>query len=168
MKGLTIATLVAVLATCLLVIVVIVSGSAPFVQPVAALPLAQGDCTADRLVVTPDEEFVPLRLKVEFESRGDRKAILLFSGDMNVEPEAEMRLAISIDGGFPLEYSYGPSNIANNQEFNETRMAMNLIDLPAGSHTIEAFVRVYPAPGSSGTQEGIVQHPCLAVMGRTS
>jgi hypothetical protein len=118
--------------------------------------------------VTPDEEFVPLRLKVAFASEGNLEAILLFSADANVDPDAEMRLAISIDGGFPQEYSFGASNLANHQQFNEARMTMNLIQLPAGSHTIEAFVRVYPAPGSSGNQQGIVQNPCFAVLGLSS
>jgi hypothetical protein len=135
------------------------------VPPVQAIPDAQEQCTSDDVSITAADGFQPLpglEVTVDNGTR-DRKAIVQLSADQCVDPNAEVRIAYSIDGGTPQEGAFGPSNFANHQEFCETRMTMAVIPLSPGTHTITPHWRV---SGSSEKQAVDVSR-CITVESRT-
>ncbi len=86
-----------------------------------------------------------------------------YAGDMGVETNSEIRIGYSIDGGPVQEKVYGPGNLANHQEFWETKSTIAVMRVAKGSHTIEPFFRISGSPGKSGAFEG----GCFTVEGRS-
>jgi hypothetical protein len=76
-----------------------------------------------------------------------RQALVSVSANLGVDPDAEVRLAYSIDGGGATENTYGPANFANHQQYYEGRAATAVIPLGPGTHTIAAYWRVSGAAG---------------------
>jgi hypothetical protein len=72
------------------------------------------------------------------------------SMDADVTFNAEMRLSWSIDGHAVSDYTYGPGNIAENQQFWGTRTVMDVIRLGPGTHTLTPEVRLSGNPSTSG------------------
>ena len=86
-----------------------------------------------------------------------RNIVAFTSLDGNVSPNAEMRLSWSVDGGAVSDYTFGPGNIAENQQFDGTRTVMDVIPLGPGTHTLTPEVRL---SGISSTS-GIVDRLCV-------
>jgi hypothetical protein len=84
------------------------------------------------------------------------------TANAGVDEAAEIRLAYAIDGGAPQENVFGPANLANHQEFFETRAKFAIIPLGVGVHTIEPFLRISGAPSKNAT---LVQR-CFFAEGR--
>ena len=78
-----------------------------------------------------------------------RLALVKVSANLGVDPGAEVRVAYSVDGAAPRENAYGPANLADHQQYYETRAVSAVIPLTAGSHSVAAFWRVEGPPGRS-------------------
>ena len=79
----------------------------------------------------------------------NRNIVAFVSLDGNVSPSAEMRLSWSVDGGAVSDYTFGPGNIAENQQFDGTRTVMDVITLGPGTHTLTPEVRLSGNPTTS-------------------
>ena len=112
-----------------------------------AIPLAQAKCSFSGQSSIAPEPFKQLSALSVTVSNGTspRRAIVLLAADICVEDGAEVRILYSVDGRAPAVF--GPTNLANHQQFCETRSTLAVIALPAGNHTIRAFWAVSGAPG---------------------
>ena len=93
-----------------------------------------------------------------------RQVIAQLSSDAGVDPNAELRVGYSVDGGTIREGAFGPANFANHTDFWETRTTMAVIPVSAGTHTVQAYWRVSGATGANG----VVASRCFTVESRTS
>jgi hypothetical protein len=84
--------------------------------------------------------------------------------DVGVDTAAEIRLGWSVNYGSPLEGTFGPSNFANHTEFWESRATCGLINVGAGTTTIQPFVRL----SASADKRARLLHRCFSVEGSTS
>src|SRR5689334_12206027 len=92
-----------------------------------------------------------------------RNIVAFTSLDGNVSPNGEMRLSWSVDGGAVSDYTFGPGNIAENQQFDGTRTVLDVIPLGPGTHTLTPEVRL-----SGGTSaSGIVDRLCVVAEANT-
>jgi hypothetical protein len=92
-----------------------------------------------------------------------RNAVVRVSADIGVDPGAEVRIGYAIDGGAPVEGVFGPANLANHQEFWETRATMAIVPLPAGVHAVAPYWRVN---GPAGKNAFMTAH-CATIEGFT-
>ena len=86
-----------------------------------------------------------------------RNIVAFTSLDGNVAPNGEMRLSWSVDGGAVTDFTYGPGNIAENQQFDGTRTVMDVIPLGPGTHTLTPEVRL----SGISSITGIVDRLCV-------
>jgi hypothetical protein len=116
-----------------------------------AVPANQAKCsTTFQPIVASTNFFLFSDLSVTVDNgRVPRIAIVHLSADISVDPAAEARIAYSVDGGSPA--SFGPANLANHQEFGETRSTIAVIPLPPGSHSIRPLWRVNGVAGKRAT-----------------
>lgn len=130
-----------------------------------AVPPAQSRCSFNTKGITVSDGWQPLGLAVSIDN-GDvaRRVIAQLVTDMGVETNAEVRVGYSIDGGPVQEKVYGPGNLANNQEFWETRSTMAVIPLPKGTHRVSPYWRI----SAGANQGGAFENGCFTVEGRTS
>jgi len=130
-----------------------------------ATPLAQSKCAFGLRTITTPDGWQPLGLGVSINNGTNaRRVVAQLAADMGVVPDAEIRVGYSIDGGPVREKVYGPGNLANHQEFWETRSTIAVIPLSAGSHTVTPYWRISGSADKSGAFEG----GCFTVEGRTS
>ena len=87
----------------------------------------------------------------------NRNIVAIASLDGNVDPNGEMRLSWSVDGGTVSDYAFGPGNIAENQQYWGTRTVMDVIPLGPGTHTLTPEVRLSGNPSITG----VVARPCV-------
>lgn len=78
-----------------------------------------------------------------------RPVVVEVTANLGIDPDAELRLAYSVDGLPAQENAYGPANLANHQEYFETRSATAVIPLGPGAHSITAYWRVSGAAGKT-------------------
>jgi len=88
-----------------------------------------------------------------------RQAFVSVSANLGVDTDAEVRVAYSVDGGPATENAFGPANLANHQQYYETRAVTAVIPLAAGSHTIAAYWRISGAAGRAAYMD----RRCLTV-----
>jgi hypothetical protein len=93
-----------------------------------------------------------------------RRAVVTLSANTGVDPDAEVRLAYSVDGASPRENVYGPSDLASHQQYSEVRVVTAVIPLAAGTHTLTPYWRVSAAPGAHATMDA----RCLTVESEAS
>lgn len=72
-------------------------------------------------------------------------------------------LSWSVDGGAVADYTFGPGNIAENQQFDGTRTVMDVIRLGPGTHTLTPEVRL----SGNSTTSGIVDRLCVVAEANT-
>jgi len=92
-----------------------------------------------------------------------RNIVAFVSLDGNVSPNAEMRLSWSVNGGAVSDYTFGPGNIAENQQFDGTRTVMDVITLGPGTHTLTPEVRL----SGASTTSGVVDRLCVVAEANT-
>jgi hypothetical protein len=131
-----------------------------------AIPDNQENCVigfANAPTSTAPEAFKPIVGSAVSINNGTttQKVVVHFSADACVDSNAEIRLAYSVDNGPPT--TFGPANLANHQEFCETRDTLAVIPLGPGFHTIRPFFRVN---GPNG-RIGVVGTRCTTVEGFT-
>lgn len=117
-------------------------------------------CGVSLLTITPAKGYVAIPgAKVTVSGEPDPQGVVvMLSVDADVQLGAEMRSTFTVDGAVPHDYTYGPGNIAENQQFWGTRTTMNVIpSLLPGLHTIQAWVRISGAP----TTNGVVSRYCM-------
>ncbi len=164
MRVLTITALVSVIAAMLLLIGTLLTARGMQFQVAEAIPNPQETCAFDSLNLTTASGFVSTGTPVTIDNgTSARRVIVQMTANAGVDEVAEIRLAYAVDGGAPQENVFGPANLANHQEFFETRATFAIIPLPAGVLTIEPFVRISGAPGKNAT---LVQR-CFFAEGRT-
>jgi hypothetical protein len=124
-----------------------------------ALPAAQGRCVptppnggtvATNTAVTGFLPIPDLSLRIN-NGLTPRRAVVRVSADIGVDPVAEVRIGYKIDAGPIQEGVFGPANLANHQEFFETRATMAIVPLAAGVHTVVPFWRISGAAGKNAT-----------------
>lgn len=134
-----------------------VAASSPIVSAAA--------CAGGAAEATPSAgaQAVPgIAVKVDNGTR-PRKAAVILSGDVDVDPDAEVRVAYSVDGGPPDEDAFGTAKLASHQQHSETRAITAVIPLPDGPHTITPFWRLNGPPGKHAT----FGTRCLTVLSAT-
>lgn len=104
-------------------------------------------CAFDVITVTNASQAISGTLVTVNNGARAGLAVVRFSADTGVDPDAEVRIAYSIDGAPPLEDHFGPVNLANHQQFWEARAVIAAILLGPGTHTIQPYWRVSGAPG---------------------
>ena len=92
-----------------------------------------------------------------------RNIVAFTSVDGNVASGGEMRLSWSVDGGTVSDYTFGPGNIAENQQFDGTRTVMDVIPLGPGTHTLTPEVRL----SGASTITGVVDRACVVAEAMT-
>ena len=129
-----------------------------------AIPAPQKSCNFSYSSITSDQGWQPLGMGVSL-NNGDtgRKVVAQLAADLGVDSLAEVRVGYSIDGGPVQERVYGPANLANHDEYWETRSTIAVIPLGRGSHTVTPYWRI---SGSTG-KHGFFQTGCFTVEGRT-
>jgi hypothetical protein len=146
------------------------AGSAAAVSVLApsaasAIPAPQKACGAPFLTLsggTGPYHSTGLSVTVN-DGTSSRNIVAFTSLDGNVSPNAEMRLSWSVDGGAVSDYTYGPGNIAENQQFDGTRTVMDVIPLGPGTHTLTPEVRL----SGGSTTSGIVDRLCVVAEANT-
>jgi hypothetical protein len=146
------------------------AGSAAAVSVLApsaasAIPAPQKACGAPFLTLsggTGPYHSTGLSVTVN-DGTSSRNIVAFTSLDGNVSPNAEMRLSWSVDGGAVSDYTYGPGNIAENQQFDGTRTVLDVIPLGPGTHTLTPEVRL----SGGSTTSGIVDRLCVVAEANT-
>jgi hypothetical protein len=129
-----------------------------------AVPRPQRACSFSFSQVASDDGWQPLGLGVTINNgTASRQVVAPLATDMGVDPEAEVRVGYSIDGGPVKEKVYGPGNLANHTEFWETRNTLAVISLGSGTHTVSPYWRISGVSGKHGQFED----GCFTVEGRT-
>src|SRR5260370_24217453 len=133
----------------------------PVLAPSAAsaIPTPQKACGAPGLTLSGGTgPYHSMGLSVTINDGTSSRNIVAFTSlDGNVSPNAEMRLSWSVDGGAVTDYTYGPGNIAENQQFDGTRTAMDVIRLGPGTHTLTPEVRL----SGNSTTSGLLDRLCV-------
>ena len=129
----------------------LVAMAAVTTQPALALPTAQGRCATAFTTITTASGFQPMSGLLLSINNGasPRNTVVQVSADIGVDPGAEVRIGYSIDGGAPVEGVFGPANLANHQEFWETRTTMAIVRLPAGVHSVAPYWRISGVAGKN-------------------
>ena len=130
------------------------------------IPVRQEACRAPFLSLTGGTgPYHSMGVTVRVSNGSVSRVVVAFvSMDADVTVNAEMRLSWSVDGHAVRDYTYGPGNIAENQQFWGTRTVMNLIPLGPGTHTLTPEVRL----SGNTTTSGIVSRLCVAAEAYTS
>lgn len=125
----------------------------------SAIPTPQKACGSPGLTLTGGTgPYHSMGLSVTINDGTSARNIVAFTSlDGNVSPNAEMRLSWSVDGGAVSDYTFGPGNIAENQQFDGTRTVMDVIRLGPGTHTLTPEVRL----SGASTTSGIVDRLCV-------
>ena len=129
-------------------------------NPAFAIAPHQYACGTPFLSITASRGYVAIPgAKVTVSGEPDPQGVVvMLSVDAGVQLNAEMRSTFTVDGAAPHDYTYGPGNIAENQQYWGTRTTMNVIpSLAPGLHTIQAWVRISGAP----TLGGVVSRYCM-------
>ena len=139
-----------------------VSALAP--SPASAIPAPQKACGSPGLTLsggTGPYQSMGLSVTVN-DGTSNRNIVAFVSMDGNAT-NGEMRMSWSVDGGAVSDYAFGPGNIAENQQFDGTRTAMDVIPLGPGTHTLTPEFRL-----SGGTSaSGIVDRLCVVAEANT-
>jgi hypothetical protein len=128
-----------------------VLGSPPPASPV----VAAATCAASPATLSAPAGATPipgLAVKVDNGSVA-RQALVDVSANLAVDVDADVRLTFSVDGAPAQENVYGPSNLADHQQYAEARDVVAVIPLGAGSHTVAAYWRVNGLPGKSAAMD---------------
>ena len=131
----------------------------------SAIPTPQKACGSPGLTLSGGTgPYHSMGLSVTVNDGTSSRNIVAFTSlDGNVSPNGEMRLSWSVDGGAVSDYTFGPGNIAENQQFDGTRTAMDVIPLGPGTHTLTPEFRL-----SGGTSaSGIVDRLCVVAEANT-
>ena len=125
----------------------------------SAIPTAQKACASPFLTLSGGTgPYQSMGLSVTVNDGTTSRNIVAFTSlDGNVAPNGEMRLSWSVDGGAVSDYTFGPGNIAENQQFDGTRTVMDVIPLGPGTHTLTPEVRL----SGNSTITGIVDRLCV-------
>jgi len=130
----------------------------------SAIPTAQKACASPFLTLsggTGPYHSMGASVTVN-DGTSNRNIVAFVSMDGNVA-NGEMRMSWSVDGGAVSDYAFGPGNIAENQQFDGTRTAMDVIPLGPGTHTLTPEFRL-----SGGTSaSGIVDRLCVVAEANT-
>jgi hypothetical protein len=128
-------------------------------SPASAIPAPQKACGAPFLTLSGGTgPYHPMGLSVTVNDGTSSRNIVAFTSlDGNVASGGEMRLSWSVDGGTVSDYTFGPGNIAENQQFDGTRTVMDVIPLGPGTHTLTPEVRL----SGISTITGIVDRLCV-------
>jgi hypothetical protein len=131
----------------------------------SAIPTPQQACASPGLTLSGGTgPYHSMGVSVTVNDGTSSRNIVAFTSlDGNVAPTGEMRLSWSVDGGAVSDYTFGPGNIAENQQFDGTRTVMDVIHLGPGTHTLTPEVRLSGA--SSVT--GIVDRLCVVAEANT-
>ena len=119
----------------------------------SAIPARQQACASPFLSLTGGTgSYHSMGVSVRVnDGSASRDVVAFVSMDANVTFNAEMRLNWSVDGArLASDYTYGPGNIAENQQFWGTRTVMDVIRLGPGIHTLTPEVRLSGNPATSG------------------
>ena len=118
----------------------------------SAIPTPQKACGSPGLTLSGGTgPYHSMGLSVTVNDGTSSRNIVAFTSlDGNVSPNAEMRLSWSVDGGAVSDYTFGPGNIAENQQFDGTRTVMDVIRLGPGTHALTPEVRLSGASSTSG------------------
>ena len=130
---------------------VLLAAVAVMPRPAHAIPVAQGRCATAFTSINTASGFVlmpALSLSID-NGANSRNAVIRVSADIGVDPGAEVRIGYKVDGGAPVEGVFGPANLANHQEFWETRATMAIIPLPPGVHAVSPYWRISGAAGKN-------------------
>jgi hypothetical protein len=149
----------AILATAALAAAAFAAASVLTPSAASAIPAPQKACGAPFLTLTGGTgPYHSMGLSVTVNDGTNSRNIVAFTSlDGNVTPNAEMRLSWSVDGGAVSDYTFGPGNIAENQQFDGTRTVIDVIPLGPGTHTLTPEVRL----SGASTTSGIVDRLCV-------
>ena len=129
-----------------------------------AVPAAQRSCASSTIHTNVANGWTSTGLTATVSNGSQpRQVIAQLASDAGVNPDAEIRIGYSIDGGAVQEHTYGPANFANNTQYWETRTTMAVIPVPAGTHTVRPFWRISGAAGKAG----VLASRCFTVEART-
>ena len=130
-----------------------------------AIPVPQKTCSFSYSTVTSDQGWKPMGLGVRINNGSvGRKVVTQLAADIGVDTLAEVRVGYQIDNGPIQERVFGPANLANHDEYWETRSTLAVIPVGPGTHTITPYWRI---SGSTG-KTGYFQTGCFTAEGRTS
>jgi hypothetical protein len=118
----------------------------------SAIPAPQKACASPFLQLSGGSgPYHPMGVSVTVnDGASNRNIVAVTSLDGNVDPNGEMRLSWSVDGGAVSDYAFGPGNIAENQQYWGTRTVMDVIPLGPGTHTLTPEVRLSGNPSITG------------------
>ena len=129
-----------------------------------AIPVPQKTCNFSSSSIASDNGWQAMGMGVTIDN-GDtaRKVVAQLAADIGVDTLAEVRVGYQVDGGPVQERVYGPANLANHDEYWETRSTLAVIPVGRGTHTVTPYWRISGSPG----KKGYFQTGCFTVEGRT-
>ncbi|MCK2219574.1 hypothetical protein MF672_038140 [Actinomadura sp. ATCC 31491] len=128
-------------------------------QPAAALPAAQAGCNLGSFGFDSSLGWLALTAPRTITVSSAQTIRADVSADAGVDAGAELRLGWSVNNAAVSEGGFGPANFANHQEFFETRSTFAVINVAAGTTTVQPFIRLNGPAGKRGT----VLHRCSSV-----
>jgi hypothetical protein len=78
---------------------------------------------------------------------------------------AEVRLGWAVNGAAPVEGVFGPANFASHANSWETRTSWALINVGAGTTTVQPFIRLSAPLGAPSAK---ILHRCFTIEAATS
>jgi hypothetical protein len=129
-----------------------------------AVPAAQRSCASNVIQTKASDGWTSTGLSATVRNGSKpRHVIAQLASDAGIDPDAEIRVGYSIDGGPVQEHTYGPANFANNTQYWETRSTLAVIPVPAGTHTVRPHWRI----SGAAAKGGVLASRCFTVEART-
>ena len=120
-------------------------------------------CAKDGITLnaTPNGAYIPSVVATFINSTNSTvNAIINFSADVAMTSGSYINVSYGVDGNYPGEFVYGPSNFANYsgaQGNYETRTTIAVIPIAPGTHTIQPAWRV-------GGGKGYMYNRCITII----
>jgi len=135
--------------------------------PAAALPASQSICAMPGFEFFSDAGWITMLPARSVVTTGATTLKVSATADIGVDNanNAEVRLGWSVNNGAPAEGVFGPANFASHANTWETRTTFGLINVGAGTTTVQPYIRL-SAPLLSPSAHII--HRCFTIEATTS
>ncbi|GAA2607471.1 hypothetical protein [Paractinoplanes durhamensis] len=136
-------------------------------SPAAAIPASQSICSMPGFEFFSDASWITMLPSRSVTTTGATTLKVSATADIGVEAanNAEVRLGWSVNGAAPVEGVFGPANFASHANSWETRTSWALINVGAGTTTVQPYIRL-SAPLLSPSAH--ILHRCFTIEATTA
>lgn len=135
--------------------------------PAAAIPASQSICAMPGFQFFSDGGWIAMLPARSVVTSGATTLKVSATADVGVDNanNAEVRLGWAVNNGAPAEGVFGPANFATHANTWATRTAFGLINVGAGTTTVQPFIRLSAPLLSPGAN---IIHRCFTIEATTS